>query len=244
MPSAQFKTKAQLFKNKLPPRRQRDISLISAASPKTGGAGRARRPAGQPAGRLNNWLNNWLNKGGARALKRDMLEVFWSNFFKEGPESEGGLKFIKKCPLFSSLSAGETRFLRKILHKRIYADGEIIFKPSSGIGMYIILKGQVNILHGSPDSQEDPSLVSSLKPGDFFGELALIQNQGYKSMFARSASDSQLLGFFQPDLQFLLENRPVMGVKILKPLCEILSRRLCKAEQKILQAGALSRTVK
>ena len=171
-----------------------------------------------------------------------MLEVFWNNFFKDKSGADE-LKFIKKCPLFTSLGAWETRFLKKILHKRIYADGEIIFKPSSGIGMYIILKGQVNILHGSPDSQEDPSLVSSLKPGDFFGELALIQNQGYKSMFAQSASDSRLLGFFQPDLQFLLENRPAMGVKILKPLCEILSRRLCKAEQKILQAHSLASSV-
>lgn len=171
-----------------------------------------------------------------------MLEVFWNNFFK-GESSESELKFIKKCPLFASLSAGETRFLRKILHKRIYADEEIIFKPSSGIGMYIILKGQVNILQGSPESQEDPVLVSTLKPGDFFGELALIQSQGYKGVFAQSASDSQLLGFFQPDLHFLMENRPVMGVKILKPLCEILSRRLCKAEQKILQAGSLAKSV-
>lgn len=162
-----------------------------------------------------------------------MLEVFFDNFFKK--ETEGELKLIKKCPLFSELTKKELSFLKGILHKRIYADGEIIFKPSSGTGMYIILKGRVNILQGSPASQEEPALVSSLKEGDFFGELALVHKGAYKNMFAQSACDSKLLGFFQPDLHLVLENHPLMGIKIFKKICEILSHRLQKAEQKILQ---------
>ena len=163
-----------------------------------------------------------------------MLEVFFDNFFKK--EEEGELKFIKRCPLFSKLKKKELSFIKDLLHKRIYADGEIVFKPSAGMGMYILVKGRINILQGTPDSQEEPSLVSSLKAGDFFGELALVQTRAYRNMFAQSACDSKLLGFFQPDLQLIMENYPQMGVKILKQLCDILSHRLQKAEQKILQA--------
>ena len=163
-----------------------------------------------------------------------MLEVFFDNFFKK--EKEGELKFIKKCPLFSELTKKEMAFLRDLLHHRIYSDGEIVFKPSSGMGMYILLKGRINILQGIPASQEEPSLISSLKEGDFFGELALVHKRAYRNMFAQSACDSKLLGFFQPDLQLILENYPLMGIKILKKICEILSHRLQKAEQKILQA--------
>ncbi len=162
-----------------------------------------------------------------------MLEIFFDNFFKK--EEEGELKLIKKCPLFFDLKKREMAFLRGLLHQRIYADGEIVFKPSSGMGMYIILKGRVNILQGNPSSQEEPSLISSLKEGDFFGELALVSQGAYRNMFAQSACDSKLLGFFQPDLQLVLENYPLMGIKILKKICEILSQRLKKAEQKILQ---------
>ena len=163
-----------------------------------------------------------------------MLEVFFDNFFKK--EKEGELKFVKKCPLFSELTKKEMAFLRGLLHHRIYADGEIVFKPSSGMGMYILLKGRINILQGAPSSQEEPSLISSLKEGDFFGELALVHKKAYRNMFAQSACDSKLLGFYQPDLQLILENYPLMGIKILKKICEILSHRLQKAEQKILQA--------
>ncbi len=162
-----------------------------------------------------------------------MLEIFWNNFFNK--KKHGELKYIKDCPLFSNLTNKELHFIQKIFHKRIYTTGEIIFKPSSGNGMYIILKGQVNILHGSPDSQEDPSLVSSLKVGDFFAELALLQNEAYQTMFAQSATNSQLLAFYKPDLNLILKRRPLTGIKILNQLCLILSHRLKKAEQKILQ---------
>lgn len=162
-----------------------------------------------------------------------MLEVFFDNFFKK--ETEGELQLIKKCPLFSELTKKEMSFLRELLHKRTYAEGEVVFKPSSGTGVYILLNGRINILQGSPSSQEDPSLISSLKVGDFFGELSLVHKGAYRNMFAQSACNSKLLGFFQPDLQRVLENYPLMGIKILKKICTILSHRLQKAEQKILQ---------
>ena len=59
-----------------------------------------------------------------------MLEVFFENFFKKEEQSEN--KIIKSCPLFSKLTGKELSFLKSILHNRIYADGETIFKPASG----------------------------------------------------------------------------------------------------------------
>ena len=162
-----------------------------------------------------------------------MLEVFWNNFFKS--EKKQDIKLIKKCPLFSLLKNRELRYMKKILHKRSYMDGEMIFKTHSGIGMYIILKGRVSIMLGSPENQEESVLVSTLKAEDFFGEMALVQNKGYHNMYALANEATQLLGFFQPDLNMIIENRPQMAVKILKQLCGILSHRLQKAEQKILQ---------
>ena len=162
-----------------------------------------------------------------------MLEVFFENFFKKEEQSEN--KIIKSCPLFSKLTGKELSFLKSILHNRIYADGETVFKPASGTGMYIILKGQINILKGSPESQENTSLISALKEGQFFGELALVHKGAYRNMFAQSAGDSKLLAFFQPDLALISENYPKTAVKILNQICQILSHRLQKAEQKILQ---------
>ena len=162
-----------------------------------------------------------------------MLDIFFKNFFKKSEDTE--LKIIQSCPLFSKLSLKEVRFVQKILHKRHYTDGEIVFKPSSGGGMYIILKGVVNIFLGNPATQEESSVVSTLKNGDFFGELALLNNSSYQNMYAQASNNAQLLAFYQPDLNFLIDNHPKIGIRILKELSVILSYRLGKAEQKILQ---------
>ena len=165
-----------------------------------------------------------------------MLNVFWDNFFKS--EKKEIVKFIKNCPLFSELNSREQVFMSKLLHKRSYIEGELVFKPESGTGMYIILKGRVNIFHGSTESEEEANLISVLKEGDFFGELALVQSKCYHNMFARVSEPSQLLGFFKSDLQQLIDHDPKTGVKVLKRLAYIISHRLLKAEQKILQNHA------
>ena len=162
-----------------------------------------------------------------------MLETFFENFFKK--EKEENLKQIQKCPLFMDLKKREVSFLQKLLHTRIYTDGEVIFKPASGTGVYIILKGTVNILQTGGSNQKQSNLILSLKEGDFFGELALVHKGAYKNMMAQSSGNTRLLGFFQPDLALIMDSYPRMGNRILKRACEILCKRLEKAEKKILQ---------
>ena len=170
------------------------------------------------------------NKG-----KAGMLQVFWDNFFKAKEKKD--FISLKNCPLFADLSKWELRFIQKILHNRLYTNGEIVFKSSSNAGMYLILKGGVNVLQGTPDAQEEPSLISSLKPGDFFGELALVNKASYDNIFIQANQNSQFLAFYQPDLELVIEKRPRIGIKILNRLSSILSVRLKKAEQKILHTG-------
>lgn len=167
--------------------------------------------------------------------KISRLKIFWENFFKAKEKKD--FISLKNCPIFSNLSKRELHFMQKILHKRLYANGEIVFKSQSNAGMYLILKGGVNVLQGTPSSQEEPSFIASLKPGDFFGELALIDKMAYEETFIQANQDSQFLAFYQPDLELVIEKRPKIGIKILKCLAHILSLRLKKFEQKTLQTG-------
>lgn len=163
------------------------------------------------------------------------LKIFWENFFK--PKEKKDFNSLKNCPVFSDLSKWELHFMQKILHRRLFTNGEIVFKSQSNAGMYLILKGGVNILQGTPNSQEEPSFIASLKPGDFFGELALIDKTAYEHIFIQANQDSQFLAFYQPDLDLVIEKRPQIGIKILKCLSHILSLRLKKFEQKTRQTG-------
>ena len=168
----------------------------------------------------------------AKNRSEGRLKIFWENFFTRKERSEFDL--LRNCPIFSDLSKRELAFIYAVLHKRLYTNGEIVFKSQSNAGMYLILKGGVNILQGAPGSQEEPSFIASLKQGDFFGELALVDKTAYEGLFIQANQNSRFLAFYQPDLELIAEKRPQTSIKILKKLAQILSLRLKKFENKTL----------
>ena len=157
-----------------------------------------------------------------------MIEFLWNNFFKSKNQSK--IDFLKKQSLFSSLSNKELRIVEKFIHHRTYFSGEVIFKPGTSIGLYMIMKGQVQITYGD----DNPS-NTLLEEGDFFGELSLVQDKGYHKTTAKAAKPSELLGFFKPELLSLIETSPRLSARILMKLSGILGLRLQKAGEKLME---------
>ena len=161
-----------------------------------------------------------------------MIDFLWNNLFKK--EEKNIEMVLKENPLFESLSEKELKLLSHLVHQRSFAPGEFIFQEGKGLGMYIILSGKVNILHGSSTGQETV-VLSQLNSGDFFGELCLAQEKGYHHVSAQAVEECKLLGFFRPDLLNLIEKNPRIGISILMKLSEILGERLQKAGEKLVQ---------
>ena len=157
-----------------------------------------------------------------------MIEFLWNNFFK--PKNQSRVDFLKKQPLFSSLSNKELRMVERFIHHRTYFSGEVIFKPGSSIGLYMIMKGQVQITYGD----DNPSNMQ-LEEGDFFGELSLVQDKGYHQTAAKAITACELLGFFKPELLSLIETSPRLSARILMKLSSILGLRLKKAGEKLME---------
>jgi CRP-like cAMP-binding protein len=116
---------------------------------------------------------------------------------------------------------------------RKYRKNEIIFRQEEvGVGMYIIVKGSVNIT--TEDSMDhDHILIAKLGPGDFFGELSLVEENGKRSATACAVEETTLIGFFKPDLLEILERNPNAGVKITLRLGEVLGRRLKETNDRV-----------
>jgi CRP-like cAMP-binding protein len=116
-----------------------------------------------------------------------------------------------------------------IIHKRNYLAGEIIFyQGDSGIGLYIIRDGEVVI---SRESEEgDKVVLAVFQKGDFFGELALIDNDK-RSASAIAQTDTKLSVIFKPDLDEFIEKYPKKGIKILEGIAEITAMRLRKLNE-------------
>ena len=161
-----------------------------------------------------------------------MINFLWDNFFKK---DEKNIETVLKAnPLFEGLSKKELKLITKLVHRRSFIPGEFIFQVGKGLGMYIILSGEVHILHGDSEGG-DPTLITQLKEGDFFGEICLMQEKGYHHVSAQAAQECKLLGFFRTDLLHLMEKNPWTGGRILMKLGGILGERLKKAGEKLSQ---------
>ena len=166
-----------------------------------------------------------------------MKSAKWENIFKgwNNKESER-VHTLKKVPVFKNLSEKDFSELEKMMHQRSYASGEFIFKNKApGEGMYIIMRGSIKITIGTNEGNENT--LAELNKGEFFGELALFDDEP-RSANAIALHDCILLGLFTPDLMILQERNPVLGHKIMFNLGGLLGERLRKTNHLLIKEQA------
>jgi CRP-like cAMP-binding protein len=158
--------------------------------------------------------------------------AIWKNIFSERVVREGSLEqILSKVPAFSGLSPRELKEVASIVHKREYRLGEPVFSQGDpGLGMYIIQEGEVSITLSGKDNEERELAI--LSDGDFFGELALL-DESPRSANARCKTECVLIGFFRPDLFELIEKKHQLGIKIIFKLAEIVSQRLRNTDKEL-----------
>ena len=76
---------------------------------------------------------------------------------------------LKRVPMFSGLSQRQLRGLRKDFKERTYGPGVTILREGemSGVDFFVIVEGEASITVGGKET-------ARLRPGDHFGELALL----------------------------------------------------------------------
>ena len=169
-----------------------------------------------------------------------MASSLWEHFFKPNSADSALENILRENFLFQDLGARQIRFVRSIVHLRRYRRTEMIFRQGeAGAGMYIILKGSVAISVNGSISGEKPAAgavrIATLQPGDFFGELALVEEDSRRSADARALEETDLIGFFKPDLLEILERNPAAGVRITMRLGQVLGRRLRETTDRLLE---------
>jgi CRP-like cAMP-binding protein len=173
--------------------------------------------------------------------------AIWKNIFSERRLREGSVgEILSKVPAFSNLKTRELKEVATIVHRREYRAGEPVFyQGDPGLGMYIIQDGEVSIVISDKDGIQKELAV--LTDGDFFGELALL-DESPRSAGAICKTDCTLIGFFRPDLFDLIERKSTLGIKIILKLAEIVAERLRKTDKELSklrsQIDRLQSTVK
>jgi CRP-like cAMP-binding protein len=93
----------------------------------------------------------------------------------------------------------------------------------------------VSIFKHAPGEEREE--LATLRNGEFFGELALL-DESPRSATAVAKEPSNIIGLFRPDLFELLERKPRVGNKFLFQLALIIGDRLknCNSEMQALRA--------
>lgn len=87
-------------------------------------------------------------------------------------------EIIAQTPIFQSLSPSETQQLANLVNKVAFPAEEILFQEGQfGDRFYVIIEGQVAIIKALGTPEESP--LSICKPGDFLGEMSLLNWDGH-----------------------------------------------------------------
>lgn len=131
-------------------------------------------------------------------------------------------EMIRRVDLFRNLTREDVqKIFAKGMVVRSLKDEVIFYKGTTGSQMYIILGGKVGIF-------DDDILIATLRTGDMFGEMALV-NQESRCATARTIEDSLLFVLTETTFQTLLTKR--VSVQLLINIIHTLSERLKQHNQ-------------
>ena len=136
-------------------------------------------------------------------------------------------ELLRTVPLFSELSDADITSLGRLASRRRYPkDTVVFFENEEGDFFFMIVEGRIKVTILGDDGRE--IILSMLSPGDFFGEMALLDNEP-RSATAIAVEESELLSLHRTDFQGVIGDNPAISAALIK----VLSTRLRRANHQI-----------
>jgi CRP-like cAMP-binding protein len=133
-----------------------------------------------------------------------------------------GVDALARCPLFEHASRSILESLAGRLRRRRFRRNEVIFHQGDpGDALHIVAAGAVKIL--LPSAEGDEAIIATLRPGDFFGELALLDGAP-RSATAAALEQSETLVLPRDVFIGLLDTLPGLRDALLADLAHELRR--------------------
>ena len=125
---------------------------------------------------------------------------------------------LATVPLLAGLDGRIRRRLAETGKRRTYGpEDEIVREGSNGTALYIVLRGEGRVERGGEQ-------LGTVGAGDFFGELALIEEHP-RSASIIATTETECLLFPAWEFTALLQEHPEIAVPIMRALIQRLHRR-------------------
>ena len=137
-------------------------------------------------------------------------------------------ELLRGVDLFSALDDAHVDTLASMIIEKGFKKGEIILMEDDDTSqsLFIIAKGEVKVVLTAEDGRE--AILASLKEGDFFGEMSLLDGEP-RSATVRAVEDSRLLTIRREDFLSALRKQPDLALTLLGEM----SKRLRKSNRQI-----------
>ena len=137
------------------------------------------------------------------------------------------LDLIRRVPLFSLLTNDQAQGIADAVVKRRYRRSEIIVEfGKKSNALYILLTGRARVL--TADSRGREVILAVLQPGDYVGEMSLIDNEPH-SATVRAEVQTDMLILGRAEFARCLPENSSLAYAVMRGLVQ----RLRKADQQI-----------
>jgi CRP-like cAMP-binding protein len=133
--------------------------------------------------------------------------------------AEGPVEVLRRVPLFAGLDERELERLARQMKERTFPEGSVVtHEGDTGAGFFVIGEGNAIVTVGGETR-------ATLGPGDYFGEVALI-DEGVRSASITAATDLRCYGMTPWEFRPFVEEHP----KVAWTLLETLAKRFRSAQ--------------
>jgi CRP/FNR family transcriptional regulator, cyclic AMP receptor protein len=140
-----------------------------------------------------------------------------------------------KVPLFSCLSTMDRTAICRIMIYRKFSTGEVIVHEDDDEGQtfFVIVSGRVHV--AVITSEGKSAILATLKPGDFFGEMAILDGEP-RSASVIASEECTLLMLYRKMFIDILQRYPKITIQILVEM----SHRIRRANKHINTLSLMS----
>lgn len=123
---------------------------------------------------------------------------------------------LAEVPLFADLEPAELDMIAVAMDERTFPPGEIVtVEGQPADGFFVVASGEAEVtIRGER--------VADIKPGDYFGEIALLMG-GERTATIKATSAMRCYGIAPADFRPLVEGNPTIAWKLMGAMSERLS---------------------
>lgn len=149
------------------------------------------------------------------------------------------LNFLKQCDIFYQFTPTQLELVANVCQEVTFQKDDLIFKENSGSKeLYVIVQGEVDIvvdpsLVGTVEEGIENRVIATMRRGQSFGEVALV-DEGLRSASACvSQKDTRLLIIPRDKLIMLCDTYPQLGYRLMYNLAADLAMKIRNTDLRI-----------